>query len=61
MREEKLIGYLKDEKEKLDVISIIGMSGLGKTALARKIFENEDICFRFPIHIWVYVSQRFNC
>ncbi|XP_057787900.1 putative late blight resistance protein homolog R1A-10 [Salvia miltiorrhiza] len=58
--EEKLIGYLMDEKEKLDVISIIGMPGLGKTTLAWKIFENEQICFQFPVRIWVYVSQRFN-
>ncbi|KAL1563996.1 putative late blight resistance protein R1C-3 [Salvia divinorum] len=58
--EATLLGYLMDEKEKLDVISIIGMPGLGKTTLAWKIFENEKICYEFPIRIWVYVSQRFN-
>ncbi|XP_047950481.1 putative late blight resistance protein homolog R1C-3 [Salvia hispanica] len=58
--EATLLGYLMDEKEELDVISIIGMPGLGKTTLAWKIFENEKIGFEFPIRIWVYVSQRFN-
>ncbi|VFQ59374.1 unnamed protein product [Cuscuta campestris] len=47
------------EKE-LDVFSIICMPGLGKTTLAWKIFENEDISYQFPIRIWVYVSQSFN-
>lgn len=58
--EEKLTSYLKEETEKLDVISIIGMPGLGKTTLAWKIFQNDDICFQFPTRIWVQVSQRFN-
>ncbi|KAH6761554.1 hypothetical protein C2S52_018987 [Perilla frutescens var. hirtella] len=58
--EETLTGYLMAETKELDVISIIGMPGLGKTTLACKIFENEQICFQFPIRIWVYVSQRFN-
>ncbi|KAL1554203.1 hypothetical protein AAHA92_14788 [Salvia divinorum] len=58
--EEKLMGYLNDEKDKLDVISIIGMPGLGKTTLAWKIYENDSIRFKFPVRIWVHVSQRFN-
>lgn len=58
--EEKLLGYLMKEETELDVISIIGMPGLGKTTLAWKIFENEKIGYQFPVRIWVYVSQRFN-
>ncbi|KAL1563995.1 putative late blight resistance protein R1B-23 [Salvia divinorum] len=58
--EAKILGYIMDEKEKLDAISIIGMPGLGKTTLAWKIFDNEQVCYEFPIRIWVHVSQRFN-
>lgn len=58
--EATLMSYLNGETKELDVISIIGMPGLGKTTLAMKIFENEKICYQFPIRIWVYVSQRFN-
>ncbi|KAK4438516.1 putative late blight resistance proteinR1B-16 [Sesamum alatum] len=51
----------KKDRGKLDVISIIGMPGLGKTTLAWKIFQNENIVqFHFPVRIWVYVSQEFN-
>ncbi|KAH6809392.1 hypothetical protein C2S51_027175 [Perilla frutescens var. frutescens] len=56
---EKLIGYLKEETDALDVISIIGMPGLGKTTLAGKIFNDPDIQYEFPARIWVYVSQEF--
>ncbi|KAH6819484.1 hypothetical protein C2S51_003087 [Perilla frutescens var. frutescens] len=58
--EAKLMGYLMEQKEELDVISIIGMNGLGKTTLAWKVFQNKQICYQFPIRIWVYVSQKFN-
>ncbi|KAH6776589.1 hypothetical protein C2S52_014150 [Perilla frutescens var. hirtella] len=58
--EQTIIGYLLDRKEELDVISIIGMPGLGKTTLAWKIYQNESISSQFPIRIWIHVSQRFN-
>lgn len=54
-----LTGYLNEETEQLDVISIIGMPGLGKTTLAGKIFHDPDIQFQFPVRIWVYISQEF--
>ncbi|XP_011072129.1 putative late blight resistance protein homolog R1A-10 [Sesamum indicum] len=56
---EKLIGYLTEETQQLDVISIIGMPGLGKTTLAGKIFRDPAIQYEFPTRIWVYVSQEF--
>ncbi|KAH6772021.1 hypothetical protein C2S51_010425 [Perilla frutescens var. frutescens] len=58
--EAELMRYLTEQKEELDVISIIGMHGLGKTTLAWKVFQSEEICYQFPIRIWVYVSQKFN-
>ncbi|KAL7098331.1 hypothetical protein ACP275_09G010600 [Erythranthe tilingii] len=55
----KIIGYLTEETKQLDVISIIGMPGLGKTTLAGKIFRDPAIQYEFPTRIWVYVSQDF--
>ncbi|KAL3642285.1 hypothetical protein CASFOL_013100 [Castilleja foliolosa] len=56
---ETIIGYLNEETPQLDVISIIGMPGLGKTTLAGKIFRDPAIQYEFPTRIWVYISQEF--
>ncbi|KAG8379663.1 hypothetical protein BUALT_Bualt07G0112500 [Buddleja alternifolia] len=56
---EKISGYLIEKTQHLDVISIIGMPGLGKTTLAGKIYHDPSIQYEFPIRIWVYISQEF--
>lgn len=56
----KVMPYLRKESpEELEVISIVGMAGLGKTVLARLIFKDQEIRSMFPILIWIYVSQEF--
>ncbi|KAH6801802.1 hypothetical protein C2S51_033248 [Perilla frutescens var. frutescens] len=56
---ERLKEYLTEESDKLDVVSIVGMPGLGKTTLAGKIFRDPAIQYEFPTRIWVYISQEF--
>nr|XP_048329361.1 putative disease resistance protein At1g50180 [Ziziphus jujuba var. spinosa] len=41
------------------VISIIGMAGLGKTTLAKKIYRSSNIKRHFDCCAWVYVSQEY--
>ncbi|XP_051123190.1 putative late blight resistance protein homolog R1A-10 [Andrographis paniculata] len=53
-------GYLTEETDRLNIITIIGMPGLGKTTLAGKIFRDETLAYEFPTRIWVYVSQEFS-
>jgi len=53
-----LVGYLVDEAN-VQVVSITGMGGLGKTTLAKQVFNHEDVKHQFDGLSWVCVSQDF--
>ncbi|KAG8076065.1 hypothetical protein GUJ93_ZPchr0006g46466 [Zizania palustris] len=42
------------------VVSVVGMGGLGKTTLAMKVSESNDILRKFSRHAWITVSQSFD-
>ncbi|KAH0723748.1 hypothetical protein KY289_006792 [Solanum tuberosum] len=59
--ESKIIGQLLNQHEsELDVISIVGMPGLGKTTLAKKVYHNTSVASHFKIRAWCTVSQKYN-
>nr|VDC92786.1 unnamed protein product [Brassica rapa] len=56
---ERLVGYLVEE-DSSQVVSITGMGGLGKTTLARQVYNHETIKSHFLGGLaWVCVSQHF--
>ncbi|XP_057801879.1 putative late blight resistance protein homolog R1A-10 [Salvia miltiorrhiza] len=57
---EELISRLTQETDYFDVVSLIGMFGLGKTTLAWKIFNDPAIIYKFPVRIWLPISQEFS-
>ncbi|KAG8373692.1 hypothetical protein BUALT_Bualt11G0051000 [Buddleja alternifolia] len=44
---------------RLQVITIFGMPGLGKTTLAKKLYNNPSVEYHFHICVWIVVSQTY--
>ncbi|KAH0662595.1 hypothetical protein KY284_027526 [Solanum tuberosum] len=68
--DEEIVGFEKDAEsimqkltrgtKKLDVISIFGMPGIGKTTLARKVYNIPSIVNHFDVKVWCSVSQAYD-
>ncbi|KMT13599.1 hypothetical protein BVRB_4g082000 [Beta vulgaris subsp. vulgaris] len=41
------------------VIAVVGMGGLGKTTLVRKVYEDKKVKEGFSVYAWVTVSQSY--
>ncbi|XP_060169916.1 putative late blight resistance protein homolog R1B-16 [Lycium barbarum] len=55
-----IIDHLIAQTDELTVISIVGMGGIGKSTLARKVYDDPLIRHRFDTHVWVTVSENYN-
>jgi len=39
---------------------VVGMGGIGKTTLTKKVYENELVKGHFDCRVWITVSQSYN-
>ncbi|KAI3957582.1 hypothetical protein MKW92_027746 [Papaver armeniacum] len=55
-----LLTELSKDEERLCVVSIVGVGGLGKTTLAKKVFKDDKVTRDFDCHAWCSISQQLN-
>lgn len=48
-----------DEREGLSIATIVGMGGIGKSTLAKKVYNHATVANRFSNRAWVVVSSEF--
>ncbi|KAL2491512.1 Disease resistance protein RPM1 [Abeliophyllum distichum] len=55
----QIIQWLVEEDARLKVVSVVGMGGLGKTTLVKKVYDDSVVKKHFQNHAWITVSQSF--
>ncbi|XP_050208648.1 disease resistance protein RPM1-like [Mercurialis annua] len=54
-----LIEWLFEDRFDREVVSVVGMGGLGKTTLVTRVYHNKEVKKRFEFRAWITLSQSF--
>ncbi|XP_048446379.1 disease resistance protein RPM1-like [Pyrus x bretschneideri] len=56
---DELTRLLVEGAPRREVISVVGMGGLGKTTLAKKVYDQPKVMGHFDCYAWITVSQSY--
>uniref|UniRef100_A0A7N2M6J8 Uncharacterized protein n=2 Tax=Quercus lobata TaxID=97700 RepID=A0A7N2M6J8_QUELO len=56
---DKLINWLVEGPSNRTMISVVGIGGVGKTTLVKKVYDNKKVVAHFDCHAWITVSQSY--
>ncbi|KAL3502034.1 hypothetical protein ACH5RR_036483 [Cinchona calisaya] len=59
-QKEIIIDCLTQGRVDLNIIAIVGMPGLGKTTLAKEVYDCLSVSLFFHIHAWCCLSQVYD-
>ncbi|RLM55805.1 hypothetical protein C2845_PM10G10400 [Panicum miliaceum] len=58
--EDKSMVAAQTSKAGPRMVSVVGMGGLGKTTLTKKVYDTKDLRDKFDSHAWITISQTFD-
>ncbi|XP_062076241.1 disease resistance protein RPM1-like [Humulus lupulus] len=58
-RKKQLVEWLTKGGSGREVVSLAGQGGMGKTTLAKQVYDDDEVKKNFKVRAWITVSQSF--